>query len=129
MENTFRWILMLALGKSEAINKFPNTSNAVLRAMLWWVASIFIISLVTCFILSFSLSNNTGIVKFFIAVFLYKFCCLLLAAVFIHLCAILLNKEDNWKKTVTAFYWCDWVPSVAYVAIFMIVGLFFEVKI
>ncbi|CAI3923948.1 unnamed protein product [Commensalibacter communis] len=45
MKNTFRWILMLALGKSEAINKFPNSSNAVLRAMLWRVAGIFIVSI------------------------------------------------------------------------------------
>ncbi|CAI3947711.1 unnamed protein product [Commensalibacter communis] len=57
---------------------------------------------------------------------MYKFCCLLLAAVFIHLCAILLNKEGNWKKTVTVFYWCDWILSVGYVAIFMIAGLLFE---
>ncbi|CAI3947692.1 unnamed protein product [Commensalibacter communis] len=29
MKNTFRWMPMLAIGKSEAIDKFPNTSNAV----------------------------------------------------------------------------------------------------
>lgn len=101
----FQGVLMLGGGKEEGIQLFPSTTNGVLNALAPWFALVLVNGFVSAVLYRQQLP-----ILMILSMFLVELCCLLVCPVIIHFYSKLWNRENLWKRTVSAYLWCQWLP-------------------
>lgn len=121
LKDIFKGMLALGGGKEEGINLFPSSTDGVLSALAPWIALLVVIDGFN--ILSVVQAKKAYLYIFTISLFLYKLCTVLLIPILIHSFSVLWHKERFWKRTVSSYCWCQWMPILDLIIGMMIVSL------
>lgn len=122
LKDIFRGMLTLGGGKEEGIAFFPSTTDGVLSALAPWLAVILVPSFLS--LLSLIQYKKLYLLTFIISLFLCALCNLLIIPVIIHLYAVYWKKERFWKRTVSAYLWCRWMPVFDLMIGIVVISLF-----
>ncbi len=108
LKNIFKGMITLGGGKEEGIQFFPFTSEGVLNSLAPWIAVVVVCGGLN--ILNGYLHHKPYLISFGISFFLCFLCYYLVIPIIIQSFATYFKKEEFWKRTVSAFCWCQWLP-------------------